>query len=72
MPRPTTRKQREALWRLFLRSYDPSYESRRVVLRRYRSFRRRARWCGFGSDRYLGLQLWGMFIGIELNGYTHS
>jgi hypothetical protein len=22
----TTRAQREALWRLFLRSYDPSYE----------------------------------------------
>lgn len=68
----TTRKQREAMWRLFRRDYDTSYESRRQQLRRYRKFRRTVKWCGTRTDRYLGVRLWGMFIGIERDGYTHT
>lgn len=68
----TTRAQREALWRLFCRDYDPSYESGTILLRRYRAFRRKFRFAGLGSDRYLFGQLWGMWLGIERDGYTHS
>ena len=68
----TTRKQREAMWRLFQRSYDGSYEDSGAVLRRYRAFRRKVQWAGTRNDHWLFVQLWGMWIGIERDGYTHS
>jgi hypothetical protein len=68
----TTRAQREALWRLFQRDYDGTYEAPAMLWRRYRRFRRRWRWTGIGQDNYLFGNLWGMWIGIERDGYTHS
>lgn len=68
---PTTRKQREALYNLFCRRHDPSYEGfeSKTFRRAYRTFRK-------GFRHYLGGYvggMWcGMFIGIETDGYTHS
>lgn len=66
----TTRQQREAIYRLFLRSYDTSYDGPAALRRLYRAFRRGFRW-GFGGE-YIGGQWCGMYVGIELDGYTHS
>jgi hypothetical protein len=69
----TTRAQREALRRLFLRDYDTSYEPPAEALRAYRAFRRaRVSWGGVAGDRYLVVRLWGMYIGIESDGHTHT
>ena len=56
-----TRKQSEAIKRLYDRSQDGAAS--------YLSFRRRFQVC-FGD--YVGTKWCGMFIGIETDGYTHS
>lgn len=72
---PTTRQQREALARVFDRSYDDNATqppihpvNRRRWLQGYRAFRKTVHpgpgcimvpWCG-------------MWLGIEPDGYTHS
>ena len=56
---PTTKPQRAAIKKLWDR--DGRKES-------YRQFRRRVQQ---GYD-CLMIQLWGMWIGIEPDGYTHS
>jgi hypothetical protein len=66
----TTRQQREAIYVLFRRIYDISYESPAQLWRRYRAFRRGFTW-GFGGE-YIGGQWCGMYVGIELDGHTHS
>lgn len=54
----TTKAQRKALKRVWLR--DPAVP--------YRSFRRSVQW-GHG---YVMVQFAGMWLGIEQDGYTHS
>jgi hypothetical protein len=61
---PTTRAQRESLAKLHQRNtYSDSYAGET-----YLQFRRRLL-PGYG---YVGIALWGMFIGIEPDGYCHS
>ena len=62
-----TRKQREALYRVYCR---PVGGTTRTNLRGYRSFRRMA-----SHDALMGCVMvrWcGMWLGIETDGYTHS
>lgn len=66
----TTRQQREALWRLFCRQYDTSYEPRRMLLRRYRAFRRTVL-PEIGGPAIM-VRWASMWIGIEPDGYAHS
>lgn len=61
----TTKAQREAMYRLWLRAIA----SDKPDPRSYLAFRRSIRWA-FGNC--LMVQLWGMWIGIETDGYTHS
>lgn len=68
--KPTTRAQREAVFKLFLRSHPESKLSDGAATRAaYRTFRRGFRW-GFGD--YIGGIWAGMYVGIELDGHTHS
>lgn len=55
----TTRAQREALKRIWLRGADE---------RTYRELRKSV----FGGSDYIMLQWAGMWLGIERDGYTHS
>ena len=64
-----TRAQRVALWKLFCRKYSVAYEGNREVIRHYRAFRRQA-FKAFGDC--VMVQMWGMTLGIESDGYTHS
>tara|TARA_B100000949_G_scaffold98978_1_gene88472 strand:+ start:212 stop:412 length:201 start_codon:yes stop_codon:yes gene_type:complete len=62
-----TRKQREALYRVYSR---PVNGTTRTDLRGYRSFRRLAAY-----DALMGCVMihWcGMWLGIEADGHTHS
>ena len=59
--KPLTRQQREAIWKLYNR--DPNGS------KGYLQFRRRFHW-HFGD--YVGGAWCGMFVGIELDGYTHT
>ena len=63
---PITKEQRAAIYRLWLRARDPGQSAPTTAT--YRQFRRRA---VHGFD-CLMIQLWGMWIGIERDGYTHS
>jgi len=62
--KPTTRAQREACHRLW------SFQG--AIGETYLQFRRRFRWSGVGTDLYLFGEVFGMWIGIEYDGYTHS
>jgi hypothetical protein len=77
---PTTRAQREALFRVFQRDFPNWVTPRfRVVPRTgerikvssapYRRFRKPFR---HYTDGYIGAMWKGMFLGIEKDGYTHS
>lgn len=59
--KPLTSEQRKAVKLLYDRSHK--------VTESYRTFRRRFQQC-YGD--YIGGQWCNMFIGIELDGYTHS
>ena len=63
---PITREQRQAIFRLWLRATHPDTDA--PTPETYRQFRSRA---VQGYD-CLMLNLWGMWIGIERDGYTHS
>lgn len=73
----TTRKQREAIWRLFCRLHDghndpldyvsPS-DTQAMHGMAFRAFRKTVH--NYGD--YMGVQWHGMFLGIEKDGYTHS
>lgn len=73
---PTTRAQREAVWRKFVQDY-PSHQfagldytalNLRTRRRAYRNFRK-----GFHNyGDYIGGPWKGMFLGIERDGYTHT
>jgi hypothetical protein len=71
----TTKAQRQALKRL----YDRQLASIAEAIKRseqpkgprtYRALRKSIR-PGFGGD-YVMVPLWGMWLGIEADGYTHS
>jgi hypothetical protein len=62
----TTREQRLAIHRLWLRARDPSQNLPTSAT--YRQFRRRIH---AGYDCIM-INIWGMWIGIEKDGYTHS
>lgn len=64
-----TKEQRCALWRVFCRSYDGTYENNRTLLKRYRQFRREA---FFAFGNCLMIRWAGMLIGIETDGHTHT
>jgi hypothetical protein len=66
MMNTTTRAQRVAIHRLWLRARDPS--TKNPTSATYRQFRRRI---VQGYD-CLMINIWGMWIGIERDGYTHS
>lgn len=59
-PRHLTRPQRESLFKIFQRDHNDAQT--------YREFRRRVVFC---SD-YVMIPWCGMWLGIELDGYTHS
>jgi hypothetical protein len=59
-----TKPQRRALKRKFDDNPDGS--------KTYREFRKRVVPGGFGSDSYIMIQWCGMWLGIEVDGYTHS
>ena len=59
--KPLTRQQREAVLKLYQRNSSGAAS--------YLQFRRRFRW--YYGD-YIGGGWCGMFIGIELDGYTHT
>ena len=61
----TTRAQREALQRLYLR-WKGTGDTK--APKSYRELRKRVM-PGFG---YIGVEWCGMFIGIEKDGYAHS
>jgi len=64
-PQTLSKAQRRAVKRLWLRERDESGS-----LLTYRQFRRRVR-----VVEYLGcaiVEMWGMTIGIENDGYTHT
>ena len=61
---PITKEQRKAVLKLFRRARDGTHT--------YREFRKRFRLHGMGSDRYIGGQWCNMFVGIEVDGYTHT
>lgn len=61
--RVTTKQQREAMKRLWQRPTLLPKES-------YLQFRRGVKW-GFGGE-YLMVNRFGMWIGIERDGYTHT
>lgn len=63
---PTTKAQRAAMFKLYERARDPRQENPTSAT--YRQFRRRFV-AGFDC---LMIQLWGIWIGIERDGYTHS
>ena len=66
----TTRKQREAiltLWRRDNENPDLKPSDRQSE---YREFRKR--FISYFYDDCLMINLWGMWIGIEKDGYTHS
>jgi hypothetical protein len=61
---PTTREQRGAMHRLYVRfTQSDSFDGTS-----YRTFRKRF---VHGWDCVM-IRLWGMWIGIEIDGYTHS
>ena len=62
----TTRAQRKALHRLWLRGKEADSWKAELT---YLQFRRRFKWC-YG-DYIFGSWL-GMWFGIELDGYTHT
>lgn len=72
--RAITKAQRRALFNLYERDLQAQVQSvregrkARLALRSYRAFRKTAI-ISFGS---LMIPLWGMWIGIEPDGYTHS
>lgn len=59
-----TPAQVEAVNKLYGRSPDGSSNRNEFFTRVQES--------GIGSDRYAGINWCGMFIGIEVDGYTHS
>ena len=66
-----TRKQREALYRVFLRKYPYAGELRPLdQFGLYRQFRRGAI-SAIGGDCIM-IQTAGIWLGIERDGYTHS
>jgi hypothetical protein len=72
---PLTRKQRVALFRVFQRDnpgrQSPGWdEYGKVSTDDYRAFRRTVR-PFFGGDCVM-VPRWGMWLGIETDGYTHS
>lgn len=62
----TTREQRIAIKRLWLRARDPSQDNPTTAT--YRQFRRRIQ---PGWDCVM-INIWGMWLGIEKDGYTHG
>ena len=62
----TTKAQRAAMHDLWLRARSPSQQNPTTAT--YRQFRRRF---VQGYD-CLMINIWGMWIGIERDGYTHS
>ena len=67
--KPFTRKQREAIFALFLRD-NPSAVDFPKWQRAYRKFRRRF-YQAYGN--YVAIDNWhGMYVGIEPDGYTHT
>lgn len=61
-----TKEQRAAIHRLWLRAREPGQANPTSAT--YRQFRRRF---VAGYD-CLMINLWGLWIGIERDGYTHS
>lgn len=64
--KPTTKEQRKAMFKLYERARSPSQDNPTTAT--YRQFRRRF---VHGWD-CLMINIWGMWIGIESDGYTHS
>ena len=62
----TTKEQRQAIYDLWLRARHPSQDVPTSAT--YRQFRRRF---VQGYD-CLMINIWGMWLGIEKDGYTHS
>ena len=62
----TTKEQRAAMFRLYERARHPSQQNPTSAT--YRQFRRRF---VQGYD-CLMINIWGMWLGIEKDGYTHS
>ena len=61
--KPLTRKQREAVKRLYDRDADGA--------RNYRQFRRRVMPTFYNDDCVI-IKWAGMYVGIETDGYTHT
>jgi len=59
-----TREQREAIYRKYQQSPDGTAS--------YREFRKRVIGPIYASDPCLMLSWCGMWLGIEVDGYTHS
>jgi hypothetical protein len=78
----TTRKQREALFKIFQRDFPTwvspgkrrsrmTNEIEAVPLIQYRKFRSTVV-PYLGDDSCIMVPRWGMWLGIERDGYTHS
>jgi hypothetical protein len=78
----TTRAQREALFRIFQRDFPTwvspgkrrsrtSYEIEPVATIQWRKFRKTVE-PYVGDDTCVMVPRWGMWIGVESNGYTHT
>ena len=59
-----TKAQRKAIKRVYDRNPDGAAS--------YREFRTRVKPGGFGSDTWVFIPWCKMYLGIELDGYTHS
>ncbi len=59
----TTKAQRKALYRLYLRS---------PLGKTYRQFRKEDCHWGYFNDPVVMVEILGMWIGVEVDGYTHS
>lgn len=66
---PIKRAQREAIKRLVERNNVPSRYPQKTVT--YRELRKAVQPC-FDKSGCIMLPLWGMWLGIEVDGYTHS
>jgi len=62
----TTKEQRVSMYNLWLRARSPSQMN--PTTETYRQFRRRF---VAGYDCIM-INIWGMWLGIERDGYTHS
>ncbi len=66
----TTRKQREALYRLWSRDGVTEAKRSYKTNKTYREFRKTVEPEFYGKA--VMVPLWGMWIGIEEDGYAHS